>query len=144
MTIAVTAVSGQLGREVVRALARLGSDEAVVGLARTPERATGLDIEVRPGDYADPAQLEGALGGVDTLLLVSGNEQPDDRIEQHRNVLQAARNAGVGRVVYTSVQGAERGTAFSAVVQSNRQTEADVTSQRPGVGDRSQRHLHRA
>ncbi len=126
MTIAVTAVSGQLGREVVRALARLGSDEAVVGLARTPERATGLDIEVRPGDYADPPQLEGALGGVDTLLLVSGNEQPDDRIEQHRNVLQAARNAGVGRVVYTSVQGAERGTAFSAVVQSNRQTEADV------------------
>ena len=126
MTIAVTAVSGQLGSAVVRALARLGTGETVVGLARTPEHVTGLDIEVRPGDYADPARLEDALGGVDSLLLVSGNESPDRRIEQHRNVLRAARAAGVSKVVYTSVQGAEHGTAFSPVVQSNRQTEADV------------------
>ena len=61
-----------------------------------------------------------------TLLLVSGNEQPEERVHQHRSVLDAARAAGVGKVVYTSVQGAESGTAFSPVVQSNRQTEADV------------------
>ncbi|WP_347756426.1 hypothetical protein [Agrococcus sp. ProA11] len=41
-------------------------------------------------------------------------------------MLEAATAAGVGRVVYTSVQGADTGTAFSPVVQSNRQTEADV------------------
>ena len=41
-------------------------------------------------------------------------------------MLDAARAAGVGKVVYTSVQGAEEGTAFSPVVQSNRQTEVDV------------------
>ena len=126
MTIAVTAVSGQLGRAVVEALARLEPAQTVVGLARTPERVEGLDIDVRPGDYADTHQLSTSLKGVTTLLLVSGNEQPEERIRQHRNVLDAAKAAGVGKVVYTSVQGAEEGTAFSPVVQSNRQTEVDV------------------
>ena len=85
-----------------------------------------MDIDVRPGDYADAHQLSTSLEGVTTLLLVSGNEQPEARIRQHRNVLDAAKAAGVGKVVYTSVQGAEEGTAFSPVVQSNRQTEVDV------------------
>lgn len=126
MTIAVTAVSGQLGSTIVRGLQDLGTGTTIVGLARTPVHATGLGIDVRPGDYADVEQLTASLQGVQTLLLVSGNEQPDQRIQQHRNVLDAAKAAGVGKVVYTSVQGAETGTAFSPVVQSNRQTEADV------------------
>lgn len=126
MTIAVTAVSGQLGSAIVQALARLDTAQPIVGLARTPEHAEGLGIEVRPGDYADTTQVSASLRGVVTLLLVSGNEQPEERVRQHRNVLDAARAAGVKKVVYTSVQGAEEGTAFSAVVQSNRQTEADV------------------
>lgn len=126
MTIAVTAASGQLGSAIVRALQDLNTQEAVVGLARTPANAADLGVEVRPGDYADPTQLERSLQGADTLLLVSGNEPPQDRIQQHRNVLAAAKSAGVGKVVYTSVQGAETNTAFSPVVASNRQTEADV------------------
>jgi len=126
MTIAVTAASGQLGGEIVHALARLDTGAPVVGLARTPENASDLGIDVRPGDYGDEQQLQASLEGVDTLLLISGNEQPDARIPQHRNVLNAAKAAGVGKVVYTSIEGAEEGTAFSPVVQSNRQTEADV------------------
>lgn len=51
---------------------------------------------------------------------------PDERIGQHRNVIRAAREAGVGKIVYTSIQGAETGTDFSPIVESNRQTEADV------------------
>ncbi|UJH70347.1 hypothetical protein [Ornithinimicrobium sp. INDO-MA30-4] len=80
MTIAVTAVSGQLGSSIVRALQSLDSDEQIVGLARTPARVEDLGIDVRPGDYADPAILTQSLTGVDTLLLVSGNEQPEARI----------------------------------------------------------------
>ncbi len=124
MTIAVTAVSGQLGSEIANALVAQG--ETVIGLARTPEKARDLGIEVRPGDYADRAQLETSLKGVERLLLVSANGDPAARIGQHRNVIAAARAAGVERIVYTSVQGAESGTAFSPVVDSNRQTEADV------------------
>ena len=126
MTIAVTAVSGQLGRAIAQELeARLGR-ESVLGLARTPGNAKGLGIEVRPGDYNQPDQLEASLAGVDSVLVVSGMDAPDKRIQQHRNVIEAARSAGVRKIVYTSIQGLEEGTGFSDVVQSNRQTEADV------------------
>lgn len=124
MIIAVTAVSGHLGATIASALTAQG--ETVIGLARTPENVTGLNIEIRPGDYADRALFEASLQGVDRLLLVSGNGDPAARIDQHRNVIAAAKAVGVERIVYTSVQGAENGTAFSPVVDSNRQTEADI------------------
>lgn len=126
MKIAVTAVSGQLGSEIVRALSRMHIHDPVIGLARSPDKASKLGIEVRPGDYADRKQLEQSLNGVRTLLLVSGMAPPDERVQQHRNVLNAARAAGVKKIVYTSIQGPEEGTSFSPVVQSNRQTEADI------------------
>lgn len=126
MTIAVTAASGQLGAAVVQALLEMNTGETIVGLARTPQKAEGLGIEVRPGDYDDPKQLRASLDGVDTVLLVSGMAAPDVRITQHRNVINAAKAAGVTKIVYTSVQGADDGTSFSPIIQSNRQTEVDV------------------
>tara|TARA_R110000824_G_scaffold99883_5_gene237478 strand:+ start:14361 stop:15206 length:846 start_codon:yes stop_codon:yes gene_type:complete len=126
MTIAVTAVSGQLGGEIAGALGDLASRSNIVGLARSPDKAKDLDIEIRPGDYNDREQLTISLTGIDTLILVSGMAPPDERIGQHRNVLAAATAAGVGKIVYTSIQGAETGTDFSPIVQSNRQTEADI------------------
>ncbi|MBZ0111134.1 MAG: SDR family oxidoreductase [Thermoanaerobaculia bacterium] len=124
--IAVTAASGKLGSEIVRATIEIVGKDNVIGLARTPSNAQSLGIEVRPGDYESPEDLERSLAGVDAMLLVSGMDSPDKRILQHRNVLEAAKHAGVRKVVYTSIQGAEKGTAFSPVVQSNRQTEEDV------------------
>lgn len=126
MTIAVTAVTGQLGGAIALALAEMNTGEHIIGLARTPDKAKDLKIEVRAGDYADRGQLQQSLMGINTLLLVSGMASPDERIEQHRNVINAAKAAGVKKIVYTSIQGAEVGTAFSPVVQSNRQTEADI------------------
>ncbi|WP_261885726.1 SDR family oxidoreductase [Vibrio pomeroyi] len=126
MKIAVTAASGKLGSAIVEATVKLTSKDQVVALARTPERALGLGVEVRPGDYEDAHQLEQSLQGVDVVLLVSGMDAPDKRIGQHRNVIEAAKKAGVRKIVYTSVQGAEENTAFSPVIQSNRQTEQDV------------------
>ncbi|MCB1716420.1 MAG: NAD(P)H-binding protein [Candidatus Competibacteraceae bacterium] len=126
MSTAVTAVSGQLGSTIAKALIAMNTGEPVIGLARTPEHSEGLGIEIRPGDYAKPEQLQASLKGVNTLLLVSGNGAPEERIGQHRNVIEAAKIARVKKIVYTSVQGAETGTAFSPVIQSNRQTEADV------------------
>jgi len=126
LKIAITAASGQLGSEIVKATVALLSKENVIGLARTPDKAKHLGIEIRPGDYNDKDMLEKSLQSVDTVLLVSGMDAPDKRIEQHRNVIQAAQNSGVKKIVYTSVQGAEEDTAFSPVVASNRQTEEDV------------------
>lgn len=126
MIYAVTAVSGQLGREIARKLINRFGVSNVIGLARTPARVEGLGIEVRPGDYDKPNELRASLEGIDALILVSGMAPPEDRIQQHRNVIAAAKAAGVRKIVYTSIQGPEEDTAFSPVVQSNRQTEADV------------------
>lgn len=123
---AITAASGHLGSAIVRATVELLGADQVVGLARTPARAEGLGVEVRPGDYDAPDQIERSLRGVERLLIVSGMDAPEKRIVQHRGVIEAAKAAGVRRVVYTSIQGAEEGTAFSPIVQSNRATEADV------------------
>lgn len=126
MTIAVTAVTGHLGTAIAHALIAMNTGEAIVGLARSPDKAKSLGIEVRPGNYDDAKQLTASLAGVDTLLLVSGMAAPDARIGQHRNVINAAKAAGVRKIVYTSVQGADEGTSFSPIIQSNRQTEADL------------------
>ena len=126
MRVGVTAASGQLGSEIVRALVALGDGTEVVGLARTPNNAEHLGVEIRSGDYNEWAVLEQSLQGVDIVLLVSGMDAPETRIDQHRNVIEAAKSAGVTKIVYTSVQGAEEATAFSPIIQSNRQTERDV------------------
>lgn len=126
MIYAVTAVSGQLGREIALKLIDKFGASNVIGLARTPARVDGLGIEVRLGDYDKPDDLRASLQGVDALVLVSGMAPPEDRIQQHRNVINAAKAAGVQKIVYTSIQGPEEDTAFSPVVQSNRQTEADI------------------
>ncbi|NNE59552.1 MAG: SDR family oxidoreductase [Woeseia sp.] len=126
MTIAVTAASGHLGAEIVKATSALVGQDGVVGIARSPEKAAGLGVEIRAGDYRDKAQFEKALQGVESVLLVSGMDAPEKRISQHRNVIEAAVSNGVRKIVYTSVQGPDSGTAFSPIVDSNRQTEQDI------------------
>lgn len=126
MKLAVTAASGQLGRAVIAHLKTLHPVQDIVGIARTPEKASDLGIEIRGGSYGDRAAFERALQDIDAVLLISGNDAPEKRIEQHRAVIDGARAAGVRRFVYTSVQGPEQGGGFADIVDSNRRTEADV------------------
>lgn len=107
MTIAIAAATGQLGRLVVRALKEKHPVADIVALARTPARAAELGVAVRAADYARPETLGPALEGVGTLLLISSSEF-GQRAAQHRNVIAAARTAGVERIVYTSLLHAER------------------------------------
>lgn len=103
MTIAITAASGQLGRLAIAALKARGA--APVALARSPEKAADLGVEVRRFDYAAP---DGdALRGIDTLVLISSGDF-NDRAGQHGNVIAAAKAAGVGHLIYTSVLKGDR------------------------------------
>lgn len=96
--IAITGATGQLGRLATAALQARGI--APVALVRSPEKAVDLGVEARAFDYhrVDPA----ALRGIDTLVLISSNDF-DDRAGQHRNVIAAAKSAGIGRLIYTSI-----------------------------------------
>ena len=60
MTIAVTAASGKLGSEIIKALSHLGT-HSVVGLARTPSKAQHHGVEIRKGDYNSQVDLEESL-----------------------------------------------------------------------------------
>jgi NAD(P)H dehydrogenase (quinone) len=108
--ITVTGATGHLGRLVVTGLLDAGVPAAeVVAVVRTPEKAADLaarGVQVRQAAYDDAAALAAALKGVDRLLLVSGSEV-GRRVEQHANVLQAAKAAGVALVVYTSAPKAD-------------------------------------
>ena len=106
-TIAVTAATGQLGRLVVQALQEKGAD--VVAVVRNPVKAAevlGPDVAVRTAGYDDPTALQAAFSGVDTAVLISGSEV-GRRVQQHTNVVEAAKAAGVTRVVYTSAPHAD-------------------------------------
>ena len=107
MKIAVTGSTGQLGRLIVNKLKEKVSADSIVALARSVENAGDLGVEVREADYAKPESLDQALTGVDTLMLVSSSEV-GKRAEQHHNVIEAAKQAGVKRIVYTSLLGLTR------------------------------------
>lgn len=126
MKIAITGASGQLGIEIIKATIAVTGIERVIGIARNPARVEAPGVEIRQADYNDRASYDRALKDIDVLLLVSGMDVPDKRIDQHRNVIAAAKAKGIKKIVYTSVQGADVGTDFSPIIQSNRQTEKDI------------------
>ena len=123
MTIAITGATGHLGRLIINGLKTKVPAANIVALARTPARAAGLGVTVREADYDRPETFEQALAGVDTLLLISGSEL-GRRVAQHRHVIEAAKRAGVARIVYTSVLHAD--TSPLSVAVDHRATEADL------------------
>ena len=106
MTVAITGATGQLGRLTIAKLKTLLPEDQIVALARSPEKAD-LGVETRAFDYDRPETLAPALAGVERLLLISSSEV-GKRAPQHRAVIEAAKAAGVGEIVYTSLLHADR------------------------------------
>ncbi len=104
--IAVTGATGQLGRIVIEKLKGLVDASNIVAVVRNPEKAQDLGVEVRVADYDQPEALEKALEGIDKLLLISASVV-GQRYPQHRNVVDAAKKAGVGYLAYTSLTRAD-------------------------------------
>lgn len=102
MLYAVTGATGQLGRRTIASLLKKASPNEVIGLARDPAKAEALEIPTRIADYGDVAALEHALQGVDRLLLVSSYDF-EQRLVHHRNVVTAAKKAGVSFIAYTGL-----------------------------------------
>lgn len=101
--ITVTGAAGQLGRLVIRALLVQGVPaESITAAARRPQKAADLGVRTVLADYSRPQTLAGALAGTDRLLLISSNEV-GSRVQQHSNVIEAAKAAGVSLIAYTSV-----------------------------------------
>lgn len=115
--IVVTGATGQLGGAIVRSLVKLLSAEKVVASARDPEKAKPLEalgVEVRRGDFTAPETLSAAFAGATQVLLVSSNAAAygGDPLQQHQAAIDAAKAAGVQRVLYTSHAAASAASLF--------------------------------
>jgi NAD(P)H dehydrogenase (quinone) len=109
MNYGVTGASGQLGHLVVQGLLETQTPGDIVAVVRNAEKAGDLaaqGVMVRVADYDDPPALEAALEGIDKLLFISSSEV-GKRVGQHKNVIDAAKLAGVKHVVYTSAPKAD-------------------------------------
>ncbi|MBK9924237.1 MAG: SDR family oxidoreductase [Anaerolineales bacterium] len=106
-TLLVTGASGHLGRRVVELLLDTYKG-TVIAATRTPEKLADLSkrgATIRQADFEDLNSLSQAFQGVDRLLLISTDavDVPGRRLNQHRNAIKAAEQAGVSHVVYTSI-----------------------------------------
>lgn len=114
--VLVTGGTGFIGANIVRELLAAGAGVRVLARAGGDRRALeGVKVEIIEGDLLDPASVRRAVAGVETVYHVAADyrlwtaDPPAlyrANVEGTRTVLEAAAEAGVSRVVYTSSVGA--------------------------------------
>ncbi|MGL5286593.1 MAG: SDR family oxidoreductase [Aeromonas sp.] len=122
--IVVTGASGQLGRLVIASLLKRVPANQIVAAVRSPEKVAdlaALGVIVKQADYSQPDALEQAFAGADKVLLISSSEV-GQRLAQHRNVIDAAKRAGVSLIAYTSLLHAD--SSPLALADEHKATEA--------------------
>ena len=125
--IVISGASGDLGRRVTRLLIDAGLQEKLTLVSRTPDKLAhhaSQGLRVCAGDYGHRDLLTEAYRGGDVLFLISGLNL-GRRISEHRTAIEAAREAGIQHIVYTSVGGVQPGNpALSAI--DHYQSELDL------------------
>ena len=123
--ILVTGATGHLGTAVIHQLLKKTAANKVVGLARDAHKAADLKekgVDVRVGNYDDVASLDRARQNVEKVLLIASNDE-DNRLSQHKNVVDAAKKAGVQLIAYTSRNLKDRSTLVNRLMDGHFQTE---------------------
>ncbi|MGI4824469.1 MAG: SDR family oxidoreductase [Janthinobacterium lividum] len=114
--LAITGATGHLGQATIKALLTKVPATDIVAVVRDPQKATDLQqqgVQVRRGNYDDATSLVAAFQGIDIVFLVSGTDLVH-RAQQHQRVIDAAKQAGVQRLVYTSVLNPSQTSHFGA------------------------------
>ena len=111
LTVAVTGPTGEIGRPFVQALERTRDVGRILGMARRPfdPSAHGWrKTEYRQGDITDREDVDALVADADVvvhlafIVLGASDATRDINLEGSRNVFEAAVDAGVKRLVYTS------------------------------------------
>lgn len=104
--ILVTGATGNLGKATIHSLLDRGvAPNDITALVRDENKSAALKskgVQIKIGDYEDYESLKRAFQGVDKLLLVSSSSDISKRFEQHKSVINAAKEVGVGHIIYTS------------------------------------------
>lgn len=126
--ILVTGATGQLGGAVLRQLLQRLPASQLAAFVRDESKAADLverGITLRVGTYGDTDSLHGAMRGVDKVLLISGGDA-DNALQQHKNVVDAAKKAGVNCIAYTSRALNNPDTLANSLMERHFQTEAYI------------------
>jgi NAD(P)H dehydrogenase (quinone) len=110
--IFVSGANGQFAGSVIATILAAGkADRLVVGTrdvnSKFARELAAKGVSVRAADFRQPDQMRSALQGVEKALFIPTYDTNDVRLQQNLNALQAARDAGVGHVVYASFLRAE-------------------------------------
>ncbi|MFD0005155.1 SDR family oxidoreductase [Streptomyces sp. NPDC127178] len=122
MSIVVTGATGHLGRHVVEQLLEKVPADQVTAVVRTPEKVADLaerGVKIAVADYNAPETFDGLFAAGDKVLLISGSEVGNDRVGQHKVVIDAAKAADVALLAYTSAPG----SLTAALADDHRGTE---------------------
>ena len=123
--ILITGATGQLGGKVIDQLLKKIPAARIAGLVRDESKAADLKtkgVDIRIGNYDDLAALDRAMQGVAKVLLIAGTDE-EKRLQQHKNVMDAAKKAGVKCVAFTSRTLKDKDTLVNRLMDSYFDTE---------------------
>jgi NAD(P)H dehydrogenase (quinone) len=123
--ILVTGATGHVGSAVIDNLLKKVPAKQIAALVRDASKAADLKargVEICVGNYDDIDSLERAMQGVAKVLLISGTDE-GKRLQQHRNVVEAAKKVGVQLIAYTSRNLRDPDTLANALMREHFQTE---------------------
>ncbi|AUW97182.1 SDR family oxidoreductase [Streptococcus pluranimalium] len=124
--LAITGVTGKLGGQLARELSQAGISARL--LARRPQAVEDLEHMTVHESYYDTSQTTiDSLTGADVLFMVSGRESAN-RLQEHKNLIDAAKIAGVKHIVYTSFYQAAADATFT-LARDHAATEAYIQEQ---------------
>lgn len=123
--ILITGATGKLGTAVIETLLQKTTASQIAALVRDEGKASSLKeqgVNIRVGNYDDTPSLDAAMQEIEKVLLIAGTDE-QKRVQQHQNVVDAAKKAGVGCVVYTSRTIKDTGTLVNQLMLGHFQTE---------------------
>lgn len=130
--ILITGATGQLGTAVIQTLLEKTSANQIAALVRDESKASALKekgVDIRVGNYDDTASLDQAMQGIEKVLLIAGTDE-GKRLQQHQNVVDAAKRAGVSCIAYTSRNLRDVNTLTNKLMVGHFQTEDYIKDSR--------------
>ncbi|MDI7773876.1 SDR family oxidoreductase [Asticcacaulis sp. EMRT-3] len=116
-TLLITGANGKLGRQITDRLLQAGGHTVIAASRDTAKLAdlAAKGAQTRRADFDDPASLAEAFKGVDRVLIISTDSLGSgQRLRQHQNAVQAAKDAGVKGLIYTSMPNPETSAVIFA------------------------------